>query len=248
MRGRLGPMVWVIGLGAVAAALHVTGGGPLAPPPLTDPGRWGAWLEGRQPVVAAFSLLRMVALAGLWYVVLATLVGTALRVAGATSLVRLADRVTIGPVRRLLAGSVSLGLDASGVVAVAAPALRTPVAAAQPATTSTTPTTAAVTPATVTMHRLSPTEPPPAPATPAIAPAPQIGSAAETPDRWRVKPGECFWSIAESVLTERWGRSPSDAEIVPYWQRLIDANRHELANRHDPHLIFPGQVFVVPAP
>ena len=77
---------------------------------------------------------------------------------------------------------------------------------------------------------------------------PAAAPASQRSDRWTVKPGECFWSIAEEVLADRWGRSPSDAEIVPYWQRLIAANRHELAHRDNPDLIFPAQVFVVPAP
>ena len=231
-----GAATWVLALGVAAAALQWAGQGPLAGPPLTHPGRWGAWLAGRDPIVAAFSLLRVLALAGLWYVAIVTVVGAVLRLVGAASLVRLTDRVTVAPVRRMLAGSVSLGLAASGVLAVAAPALRTPVAAAAQQTATETPTT-------VTMHRLGPTETVPAPpATP-----PQVAPATTT-DRWTVKPGECFWSIAESVLTERSGRAPSDAEIVPYWNRLIDANRLELAHRDDPDLIFPGQVFVVPAP
>jgi nucleoid-associated protein YgaU len=63
-----------------------------------------------------------------------------------------------------------------------------------------------------------------------------------------VRPGECFWSIAERVLTDNWGRAPTDAEIVPYWRRLIDANRLELVQPDNPDLILPGQVFAVPAP
>ena len=228
---------WVLALGVAAAALQWAGQGPLAAPPLTDPGRWAAWLDGRDPIVAAFSLLRLVALAGLWYVAIVTVAGAVLRLVGAASLVRLTDRVTIAPVRRMLAGSVSLGLAASGVLAVAAPALRTPVAAAAQQPSTDTP------PSTVTMHRLDPTETVPGPP----ATAPQV-TPATTTDRWTVKRGECFWSIAESVLTERSGRPPTDAEVVPYWHRLIDANRLELAQRDDPDLIFPGQVFVVPAP
>lgn len=230
--------VWVLALGLVATALQWAGHGALAGPPLTDPGRWVAWLDGRDPALAAFSLLRIVALAGLWYVVVVTAIGSVLRAAGAGSLVRISDRFTVAPIRRLLAGSVSLGLAASGVAAVAAPALRMPVAAAaQPAAVPGTDTP----PATVTMRVLSPTD---TPVAPTVAPL----AAAGTTGRWTVEPGQCFWSIAEDVLTERWGRAPTDAEIVPYWQRLIEANRPQLADRNDPHLIFPGQVFEVPAP
>ncbi|MGH9266233.1 MAG: LysM peptidoglycan-binding domain-containing protein [Acidimicrobiales bacterium] len=231
--------LWALALGLVASALQWAGHGALAGPPLTDPGRWAAWLDGRDPALAAFSLLRIVALAGLWYVVVVTAIGSVLRVAGAASLVRITDRFTVAPIRRLLAGSVSLGLAASGIAAVATPALRMPVAAAQAAAPPGTDTP----PATVTMRLLGPTDPPVAPtvAPPEVAPA-------GTTARWTVEPGECFWSIAEDVLTERWGRAPTDAEVVPYWQRLIEANRHELAHGNDPDLIFPGQVFEVPTP
>lgn len=223
---------WAAALASAIVTLHWAGRGALGGPPVTEPGQWAGWLEGREPVLAAFGLLRVVAQGGLWYLVAVTVVGAALRVAGAASLVRLTDRLTIGPVRRMLAGSVSLGLAASGV-------LVGPVTAQ----TSTT-TTTAVPPATVTMHRLDPAEPAAVtPATQVTPTAPQVAT-----DRWTVKPGECFWSIAESVLSARWGRPPTDAEIVPYWQRLIEANRHELVHRDNPDLIFPAQVFVLPSP
>lgn len=256
--GRAGRLVSaalrLAGLAAAMGVLQWAGRGALAGPPLSDPGRWAGWLEARDPLVAAFGLLRVVTLAGIWYVALATLVGALLRIVGAASLVRLTDRVTIGPVRRMLAGTMSLGLAASGVVAVAVPALRVPVAAAaqatSPSTTSTSTTstspTATSTPATVTMHRLSPVD---SAQPPAVASVPDIAPAtATTAGQWTVKPGECFWSIADDVLAERLGRPPTDAEIVPYWQRLIDANRHHLVQRDNPDLVLPGQIFAVPAP
>ena len=243
-RRLLGPTIWLAALAAAAVALQWAGHGALAAPPLTAPEHWATWLESRDPVLAAFSLLRLFALGCLWYLVGVTLLGALVRLAGAGALVRLTDRVTVAPVRRMLAGGVSLGLAASGVVAVAAPALRAPLAAAQTSTTSTSTTT--VPPATVTMHRLGPAEPPRAVAP---VPVPEVAQPAQPATlRWTVKPGECFWSIAEDVLTARWGRPPSDAEIVPYWRRLIETNRHELAQRDNADLIFPAQVFVIPAP
>jgi hypothetical protein len=237
-----GAVLWVTAMAAATAALQWAGHGQLAAPPLTEPGRWPAWLDGRDPVMAAFGLLRVVALGGLWYVAGVTLLGAVVRAAGAASLMRVTDRFTIGPVRRMLAGSVSLGLAASGVVAVAAPAMRLPVAAAQTSTTSTTPAP----PATITMHRLGPAEVP-APVTPASL-VPQVSTPPAPAERWTVESGECFWSIAEDVLAARLGRAPTDAEIIPYWQRLIEANRSELAQRDNPDLIFPAQTFVLPAP
>jgi hypothetical protein len=235
-----GAALWVGGLGSAAVALHWAGGS-LAGPRLTEPAHWAGWLDSRDPLIAAFSLLRLVAMGGLWYLVAVTVLGAGLRAAGAASLVRVSDRFTIGPVRRMLAGSVSLGLAASGVMAVAAPAMRLPAAVAQTSTTSTT----AVPPATVTMHRLGPAEPVTTTPVPQLIP---VSQPAPATDRWTVKPGECFWTIAEDVLATHLGHSPTDAEIIPYWRRLIDANRAELAHRDNPDLIFPAQVFVVPAP
>ncbi len=82
---------------------------------------------------------------------------------------------------------------------------------------------------------------------PATAPAPVPAPAQVAGETWRVQPGECFWSIAEDVLTRSRNRPPSDAEIVPYWRALIEANRAALADRANPDLVFPGQVFTVPA-
>jgi hypothetical protein len=234
-----GALAGVGGLAAAGLALMWSGRGALAPPPLAHPGRWPAWLEERGPAVAAFSLLRLVAVAALCYLVAVTVAGLVLRLTGAARMAAVADRVTVAPVRRLLAG-VSLSLAA----AVAGPVALVPAAlASQPvSTTSTTP------PATVTMHLLGPGEVPAALPSVTETPPAVIAPASLTTDRWTVKPGECFWTIAESVLHRAWGRPPSEAEIVPYWQRLIAANRSALAHPGDPDLIFPGQVFDVPTP
>ena len=233
---------WALALAAVAVALEVSGRGSLAPPPLGNPGRWAGWLDGRDPVVASFALVRLAGLAAVWYLVAVTAVGALLRLGGAVRMVAVADRFTVAPVRRMLAGTVSLGLAASGVIAVAAPAARLAVAYAQPAATA-----PVVGPAgTVTMHQLSPAEVVPAPA--AGTPVDVTPAGTGPGDRWTVQPGQCFWSIAESILTEHLGRTATDAEVVPYWKRLIEANRSALVHPADPDLIYPAQVFRVPPP
>jgi nucleoid-associated protein YgaU len=80
---------------------------------------------------------------------------------------------------------------------------------------------------------------PPAPPTPPSPPAPVT---------WVAEPGDSMWSKAESVLTDAWHRSPSDREVVGYWQALVEANRSRLADPHNADLIFVGQWFEVPAP
>jgi hypothetical protein len=78
----------------------------------------------------------------------------------------------------------------------------------------------------------------PADRAPAPAPSPP-------PDEWLVEPGDSFWSIAESVVGDRLGHPPSDAETDPYWRRLVDANRDRIVSG-DADVITPGQRFVLP--
>jgi nucleoid-associated protein YgaU len=72
-----------------------------------------------------------------------------------------------------------------------------------------------------------------------------IASPAETAT-WLVRPGDNFWTIAARVLKRSWGRRPTDAEVDGYWVRLIELNRSQLADPHNPDLILPGQLFFVP--
>lgn len=259
---------------AAALALHRAGSGALAPPPLTDPGSWAGWLEEREPVEAALALVRLAALAALWYLAVAAVVGVALRLVRADRLVAVADRLTVPALRRLLVATASVSLAsamspalvagrgpgpavAAGVtVAAAAEAPAAPATTVGPATTPTTPTTTGGrTEPTLTMRLLPAqgeptpvqTEPPPAQPEPGPRPPPPA-PAGVAAGSWTVVPGECFWSIAEDVLAAAWGRAPSDAEIVPYWRVLIEANRATLADPANEDLIFPGQVFTVPPP
>ncbi len=217
------------GIGLALAALSATGHGPLAPPPLGSPTRWPGWFEQREPAEAAFALLRLAAVGGCWYLAAVTALGSVVRLLRADVLVAVVDRVTIAPVRHLLAASLTLTLVGIGP------------AAARTTTTTTSTTTTSVPADTVTMVRLPPaggTAPGPAPP-PAPEPVPE-------PERYTVVPGDCFWTIADDILHRSWGRPPTDAEIVPYWLRLIDANRSGLADPGNADLIFPGQVFDVP--
>lgn len=68
------------------------------------------------------------------------------------------------------------------------------------------------------------------------------------PDTWDVAKGDHFWGIAETTLADAWGRQPTDAEIVPFWRELIEANTDRLLPPGDPDLIYPGQQFTVPPP
>jgi nucleoid-associated protein YgaU len=90
------------------------------------------------------------------------------------------------------------------------------------------------------IRRVPPTTEP-APETPPPAPADTEG-----PTEVVVVAGDHLWAIAERALAGRLGRPPSDAEIVPFWTALIDANRDRLASG-DADLVFPGETIVLPS-
>jgi hypothetical protein len=226
-------LLWALGVVTALGALHLAGRSPLAPPPLTAPSGWSAWLEGHDPVVAAFAVLRLAALGVGWYTVAVGVAGALARLAPHRRLVAALDRVTVPPLRRLLAATVTVSLGAGLANPTVAAADRHEAPAVADSATSST------TAPTLTMRHLpSSTEGEPRP-----TPAP----AAED-STWTVQPGQCFWSIAEAVLGESLGREATPSEVVPYWNRLIEANRGALADRDNPDLIFPGQVFTVPPP
>ncbi len=79
--------------------------------------------------------------------------------------------------------------------------------------------------------------------------APQVLTHTESPkhDEITVAPGDTFWSIAEDTLTDAWDRTPTTAETRRFWQQLVDTNRDRLLPPHDPNLIHPGQVFLLPS-
>lgn len=65
-------------------------------------------------------------------------------------------------------------------------------------------------------------------------------------DTVTVNKGDHFWSIAEDVLAQSWGRPATDAEVAPYWAELVAVNDGSLLPPEDPNLIYPGQEFVLP--
>ena len=81
---------------------------------------------------------------------------------------------------------------------------------------------------------------------PALAPQAEAPPMDQATDRWVVAPGDHLWGIAEETLADHLGRAPTDAEVVPYWRLVIEANRDRLVHRDDPDLILPGQELVLP--
>jgi nucleoid-associated protein YgaU len=191
-----------------------------------------------------------------------TAAGTAARLSRAATLVALVDRVTLPPLRQLLSvtltAGLATGLAGAGAAVAATPTTVTPGPAvtvtmhrlppasapgAVPPTTTTTTTPSAPTTTTTTVAQSAPAPP----ATPDLAPPPPPAPSSAS-GRWTVRPGDCFWSIAADVLSRAWGRPAADAEIAPYWRRLVEANRAALVDASNPDLVFPGQVFTLPQP
>ena len=242
------PAVGLTLLVAVVVSLHLAGG-PVPAPPLTAPSRWATWASGRDPVAVAFTVVRIVALTAAWYALTVTIVGVALRLVAAPGPASVVDRLTVVPLRRLVATTVAVVVSAgplsgAGATTIAQVPPTSAPSSAEPSATI----PGGGPPVTVTMHletpAADPTPGPPAAVTPGDVPTddradPVSGS-------WTVRPGQCFWSIADDVLTDKWDRPPTDAEIVPYWRRLIEANRDRLSDPHNPDLIFAGQVFALP--
>ncbi len=254
------PVSW-LALGAAVAVLQVAGGA-LPLPSLDAPSTWSTWLVGREPVVVAFAVVRLLALVAAWYGLVVAVVGVGLRLVSAEHLASLVDRLTLVPLRRLVSATVAVGLSATTLAATGAGAATTAAAPSvpAPAPVSTTVVGPAAAPpggppATVTMHRLDAagtappgTQPPPAGPGRAVETTPGTVAGEVRADTWTVQPGQCFWSIAEAALGRAWGRPPTPPEVVPYWHRLIEANRAELADPHNADLVFPGQVFALPSP
>lgn len=243
---------WFALLGVVTLGLHRAGTGSLAPPPLQHPGLWADWLAARDAAAAAIALLRLAALGAAWYLLAASTIGAVLRLCRAHRLVRVSDRFTVPALRQLLVAAAGVMLASGVTPALAAFAGTAPPAVVAPATgatQTTAPSTTVVTPpdrppATLTMRLLPPVDV--APEQAVELPTDLVRQPAGT--FWTVRPGDCFWSIADDVLTRAWGRGPSDAEIVPYWRTLIEQNRPSLGDPSNEDLIFSGQVFRVPVP
>lgn len=132
-----------------------------------------------------------------------------------------------------------------------------------PKTTDASPTTVSpttVSPATTTPSTTAPPTTAPSTTAPAADPAPSVdgegapdvdsdgntGEGTTVRGTVTVQAGDHFWSIAEDVVTQALGSTPTDAQITSYWAQLIDANADQLAEPGNPDLLLPGQVLQLP--
>jgi hypothetical protein len=231
-----------------------------APPIGRDIGRWWA---GHDPLDAAASASRALAVAVTTYLVAVTALhllavvsrrrrlGRVATRLGPRFLVRLAATATIGtsaialtsgPAAFAAESPAPVGAGATMEVVDAVPAVphtSLPWADAAPTTTTPAPTTPTPDP-TVGAGGVGP-------ATTAEQPAPPPPGPTTATTEAIVHEGDSMWTLARDELAARLGRRPTDAEIDPYWRSLIAANRDRLVDHDDPSLIYPGQSFVLPA-
>lgn len=231
-------VLWLVGLLAAGGALRLAARGELAAPPLGSLDQLSAWADAHEPAAAAMALVRLLAEMSAWYVLALSglhVASSALRITGGH---RLADALALPGVRRLVHAGLGVGLAAASSVGgqdevgASDAVTMTPVAEAPLVTHHRIEAPAGT--ATMRPHRSSAGEG----GTAVMAPTP-------IPSTWTVAAGESFWSIAEELLTDAWGRPPSDAEVDLFWRTLVEVNRGRLADPADPDLIHPGQVFEV---
>lgn len=235
---------WITSLAAIAlslAWLHRLGTGDLGAPPLSFDGL-RAWLDHRDTTLAAFALVRLVALGFGWYLLVITAIGGAARYLELARLTSVVDRFTLPFARGLLGGMALLGVMASPPPLRPQPAPNSMVELpSDPTSTTSTSTTSTTAPtAHATLHLL-----PNTPIAPAPAPAPV------TPDvdanTWVVEHGESLWSIAAGHLGDVRGHAVGEREVATYWRQVVELNRSRMANPRDPDLLFTGQVVELPA-
>jgi hypothetical protein len=258
LRRALPLAAWIAGLVATLAVLGALGHGQLAAPPLRSATGLRQWVDERGAATAAFAVLRILAVGATWYLLGTTVLGVAARATRDARLIKLADAASLPVVRRLASGIAGVGLTASAALGVAPlstrsgppPQPQASATAAGVATMQRLPDGAEVMrrlpdggrqpipggEGTARLHRVVDEAPPP--------PAPPAPAADDT---WVVAPGDHLWRVAEETLAEAWGRQPSDDEVVPYWQAVIETNRARLADPANPDLLFPGQTLTLPA-
>lgn len=259
---RMAMPIWCLALGATSWLLHTVGTDDLATPPA--PWHWGSWLTATDPAAAIVAVIRVGAVIGCWYLVVATVAGAVVRRAGTRRGVTAADRLTPRFLRALLNSAAGLTLSAAGLTAATTPLLTTSVSSSPAVAAAPSQSEPRAGP---TLRRIpSPSDD----SEPLWSQDPggdhnQPTGAAELepfvfrlgplaparPDEsttWLVETGDHFWHIAEETLADAWERPPSNREIDGYWRDLIDANRGILLVPDDPDILLPGQVVEVVAP
>jgi hypothetical protein len=232
-----------------ATAVLVAAGHSLPAPP-TVPADLLSWWRSHDPVVAAVALLRVGALVLVAHLALVSGVAAVGAVVRSPTLVARARRA--GPrtwAHWLRPLAVVAAVSTAPHVGVAAPAAAVVSADPDPLPDR----MRRLPDAADSPWRLTLVDPGDAPIVPeeshgATTTSDVDTAAVATTAGWRTvtaAPGDNLWSLAEHRLTEALGRTPTGAEVVPYWRDVIAAN----ATTHpDPDLVLVGDAIRLPPP
>ena len=227
----------------------------------------GDWARTAPPEEVVGAVVRAIALALSWWLLVSTLLCiVATGVGRAPGAARVLTATALPSVRRLVQRAV-----AASVVAGAAVGVR-PALAAPPPTTSPdsapvvaidhrgprpNPSTTAPSGRSGRTGGLESLPAPPAPSTPAPLPDSPGAEAAGVPATplppaigagYVVAEGDSLWTIAATQLARLTGRAPADVpdvEVAPYWVAVVAANRDRLRSG-DPNLIYPFEELDLP--
>lgn len=238
-------VVWVGGLAAGLVVLRLAGAGLLAPPPVGSLDQLTQWAEARDATTGAVALVRLAAELAVWYLLGLSLLRGVAHVGSSRGAGSLADALSVAGTDRLVRAGLGLGL-----VATTAIGTRGEQPAEPPATATMQPVagprgTATMVPRTSAPPAEAPIPEVPVTASPIATPAPLPRPTISTPT-WTIERGESLWTVAAEHLAASTGRTPTDAQVTPYWALLVETNRHRLADPGDPDLVFAGQVVELP--
>ncbi|MGH9117377.1 MAG: LysM peptidoglycan-binding domain-containing protein [Acidimicrobiales bacterium] len=227
--------------------LSLLGRADLAAPPITSVDGWRSWFDARDPAVAVFALVRLVALWIAWYLLVVLVLGLLARLFRWRSAARAVDAVTPPGLRRVTAALFGIGLvgvtagplagEGGGAPTETLVVLDALAPAGPPESLVPLDDEAGVSGGEATLSMLPPDK------------RHRVEEPAPPPlETWIVRAGDHLWSIAEAHLTEVMGRPPTDAETAPYWRLLIEHNRSRLSHPDQPDLLFVGQSVELPDP
>lgn len=199
----------------------------------------GDWAQAAPLEDAVAGLLRWTALVLATWLLASTLLYTLARLSRIPSLVRGTQWAALPAVRGLVDRSAAAAMVATSLVGAVS---------ASPAWAHGAPVAAVAQAGPGAAHAAGPSTPAPPPVA-SQEPAERVPTADPSqPATWEVARGDNLWEISAAHLgavSGRSGEEVSDAEVVPYWRSVCDANRATLRSGQ-PGLIYPGEQITLP--
>lgn len=240
---------WLLGLAVVIAGLHGLAQGPLTGPGLSM-SDLRAWAASRAPLEVGLTFGRLAALATAYYLAVVVAMASVADAARRPHLVRVVERCTAPPFRRLVRHVAGLTLTASTLLAspvvagAQGPSAGSAVMVVVADEESTPSTSLDLGPSGTEAEPRSGEEAGGAATEPGQTPGGPTDRTAPDPVLHLVVPGDHLWSLAQGRMEELSGTPPSGAAVAAYWRQVVAANP-QLA---DPDLLFCGDLITLPDP